>query len=63
MTTCICKVKNNDILGTGFFCKIPYKNNTKINALITSSQIIDEYYSLHDNHIKILINEYNEQKK
>ena len=63
MTTCICKVKNNDKLGTGFFCKIPYKNNTKKNALITSSQIIDEYYLLHNNHIKILINEFNEQKK
>ena len=44
ITNCICKVKNNQLIGTGFFCKIPYQNNTKINVLITSYQIINELY-------------------
>jgi len=51
MTNCICKVKNNPIIGTGFFCKIPYKNNTKINVLITSYQIINELYFNQNNSI------------
>ena len=60
MTNCICKVKNNQLIGTGFFCKIPYKNNTKINVLITSYQIINENYS--SNNINLLMNDYNELK-
>ena len=51
MTKTICKVKNNEIIGTGFFCRIPFINNTKINALITSYQIIDEYYLNQNNKI------------
>ena len=62
MTNCICKVKNNEKIGTGFFCKIPYKNNTKINVLITSYQLIDELYLNQNNQINLLINDYNELK-
>ena len=62
MTNCICKVKNNQLIGTGFFCKIPYQNDSKINVLITSYEIIDDYYLKQNNQIILLINEHNEQK-
>ena len=61
MTNCICKVKNNQLIGTGFFCKIPY-NNTKINVLITSYQIINEFYFNQNNNINLLMNDYNQLK-
>ena len=61
MTNCICKVKNNLLIGTGFFCKIPY-NNTKINVLITSYQIINEFYFNQNNNINLLMNDYNQLK-
>ena len=62
MTNCICKVKNNQLIGTGFFCKIPYNNNTKINVLITSYQIINEFYFNQNNNINLLMNDYNQLK-
>ena len=62
MTNCICKVKNNQIIGTGFFCKIPYNNNIQIYALITSYQIINEFYLNQYNYINLLINDYNQAK-
>ena len=62
MTNCICKVKNNQLIGTGFFCKIPYKNNTNINVLITSYQIINEFYTSQYNYINLLLDDYNQQK-
>ena len=62
MTNCICKIKNNQIIGAGFFCRIPYINNTKINALITSYQIIDDYYLNQNNKIILLLNSHNEDK-
>ena len=62
MTNCICKVKNNQIIGTGFFCKIPYNNGAQIYALITSYQIINEFYLNQYNYINLLINDYNQAK-
>ena len=62
IANCICKVKNNQLIGTGFFCKIPYKNNTKINVLITSYQIINEFYTSQYNYINLLLDDYNQQK-
>ena len=56
MTKSICKVKNNEIIGTGFFCQIPFINNSKMNVLITSYQIIDDYYLNQNNKINIFIN-------
>jgi hypothetical protein len=61
MTNCVCEVKNNLLIGTGFFCKIPY-NNTKINVLITSYQIINEFYFNQNNNINLLMNDYNQLK-
>ena len=62
MTNCICKVKNNQKIGTGFFCKIPYQNNNKINVLITSYQILNEDYLNNNNQITLLLGDYNQQK-
>ena len=62
MTNCICKVKSNQKIGTGFFCKIPYQNNNKINVLITSYQIINEDYLKYNNQITLLLGDYNQQK-
>ena len=62
MNNCICKINNNQIIGTGFFCKIPYINNTKINVLITSYQIINEFYLNQYNFINLLIGDYNQLK-
>ena len=62
MTNCICKVKNNENIETGFFCKIPYKNNTEIKALITSYQIINDFYLSQNNNVNLLLNDFNEQK-
>ena len=62
MTNCICKVKNNQKIGTGFFCKIPYQNNNKINVLITSYQILNEDYLKYNNQITLLLGDYNQQK-
>ena len=62
MSNCICKIKNNQSIGTGFFCTIPYKNNAKINALITSYQIINEFYIQNNVIINLLLGDYNESK-
>ena len=62
MRNSICKIKTNQIFGNGFFCRIPYKNNTKMNALITSYQIIDENYFNQNNEINLLLNDSNELK-
>ena len=63
MTNCICKVKNNQIIGTGFFCRIPYMNYSKINVLVTSYQIIDDFYLNQNNKFNLLLlNSHNEDK-
>ena len=62
MSNCICKIKNNQLIGNGFFCKIPLKDNNKITVLITSYQIINETYFNNNNQIILFMNDYNEQK-
>ena len=52
---CICKINGNKI-GTGFFCKIIYKNEL-IPVLITNYHIIDDNFIESKNNIKIYINE------
>jgi len=51
----ICKINGNKI-GTGFFCKIPYKGNL-IPVLITNNHVIDDDYLKDKNYIKFYINE------
>ena len=62
MSNCICKIKNNQLIGNGFFCKIPLKDNNKITVLMTSYQIINETYFNNNNQIILFMNDYNEQK-
>ena len=54
MSKCICKISGNTI-GTGFFCKIKYKNNLT-PVLITNYHVIDEKFIKNNNIFKIAIN-------
>ena len=57
MKTCICMIYD-DLIGTGFFCKIPYSNK-KIPVLITNYHIISDDFIKNHKQLKISIN--NEQ--
>ena len=41
MKSCVCKIHKNTIEGTGFFVKIPYKEDN-ILVLITNNRILGE---------------------
>ena len=42
MENCICKIyKNNEVIGTGFLCKISFNNNL-LKVLITNNHILNE---------------------
>ena len=51
----ICKISGNKI-GTGFFCKIKYKNEL-IPVLMTNYHIIDDYYIKNEKQIILYIND------
>ena len=55
MSKCICKLYGNTI-GTGFFCKIKYKNDL-IPVLITNYHVIDDNYLKNKKELKIYIND------
>ena len=55
MSKCICKISGKGI-GTGFFCKIKYKNNL-ISVLITTYHLIDDNYIKDKNILKVYIND------
>jgi len=55
MSKCICKISGKRI-GTGFFCKIKYKNNL-IPVLITNYHVIDDNYLKDKKVLKIYIND------
>ena len=52
---CICKVYGNNT-GTGFFCKIKYKDEL-IPVMITNYHIIDDYFLEEKRQLKISIND------
>ena len=61
MENCICKIyKNNEVIGTGFLCKIPF-NNYLLKVLITNNHILNENDIENNNIIDISI--YNKDKK
>ena len=62
MRNCICKIKINEIIGTGFFCNINY-NNVNNNFLITNYHIINDDLMKTNKYITITINDDNEIKK
>ena len=53
---CVCKIKYKEIFVSGFFCIIPYKNNT-LPFLITSFHILDGKYIKENKKIDILLND------
>ena len=58
-----CKIINEEGYGSGFFCKIPYKEDgtSYLNALLTCEHVLKkEIVSSNDRDIKIIIN--NEEK-
>ena len=62
MRNCICKIYTKEGgVGTGFFCKINYKNSL-YPLLITNNHIIDEKYIKEKKVIKISLNDDNEFK-
>ena len=54
MKNCVCKINGNE-LGTGFFCKILYKNEY-IPILMTNYHIIDDNYLENNKQIIVFIN-------
>ena len=56
MMNCICKIKINATNGTGFFCKIPYKNSS-MKVLMTNYHVLDEKYCVGDKDINVLVND------
>ena len=63
MENCICKIyKDNDTIWTGFFCEMPFKDNS-IKVLITSNHVLNEYDIENNKIINIsILNEKKEEK-
>ena len=61
MKKSVCKIYNGRIKGTGFFCKIHYKNKI-IKVLITNNHILDEAYLNKKNEIIISLNDENQME-
>jgi len=61
MKKCIFKIENNNGVGTGFFCYIPYKNE-KLKVMITSYTILNEDIIKHNKTIEVSLND-NKVKK
>ena len=53
---CICQIKIKGEFGTGFFCQIPYKNET-IKVLMTNYHVLNENDLKENKKIKLLIND------
>ena len=62
MKNCVCKIYSNGSTGTGFFTKIPYKNET-IKVLITNNHVLDEEEIKNNNIITYIINNNEEDQK
>ena len=59
---CICRIKNNNGEGTGFFCTIPNDQNEQINILITTNHIINTKIIKESDNIIISLNNEKEKK-
>ena len=56
MENCICKIRNKNGKGTGFFCLIPYQNK-KLEVMITNNHIIDKKILEDNKSIEITLND------
>ena len=65
MKNCICKIyKDKGETGTGFFCKIPYPNQSKLlKVLITNNHVLNEDDLKNDNIIKYTLKDDEEIRK
>ena len=63
MKYAICKIKIGLIKGTGFFCYLPYQNNTLIPVLITNYHIINDEIIEKNKVINVTLNDDKELKK
>ena len=61
MMNCICKIKINATNGTGFFCKIPYKNSS-MKVLMTNYHILNDIYYKENKEITLFLNDNKEVK-
>ena len=63
MKSCVCKIYNN-LTGTGFFCKIPFKSKNKLMpVLITNNHVLNKNDIEINRIIKITINNNEEIKE
>ena len=62
MKNCVCKIYSNGSIGTGFFTKIPYKNEL-IKVLITNNHVLDENDIKNNKIITYIINNNEDDKK
>jgi len=57
METSICKIINTKVLGTGFFCRIPFPNRLRfLPVLITCNHVLDEDSIAQGKEIKFTLN-------
>ena len=62
MKKCICKIKTDEAVGTGFFCTIPIENNKTMNCLMTCNHVLNEKYYDENNQINLFLNDEKEFK-
>ena len=62
MKKCICTMKIDGVAGTGFFCKIPIKENETMNCLMTCHHVLDEKKYDENNEINLFLNDKEEVK-
>ena len=54
----ICKIINEDgNKGTGFFCRIPYKNGQLLPVLVTNNHILNEKNIENNKKIELTLND------
>ena len=56
LMNCICKIKIKGIFGTGFFCKIPFKNET-IKVFMTNYHVLNENDLKENKKLNLLLND------
>ena len=62
LKNCICKLKNNNTTGTGFFCTIPFGTINTMNCLVTNYHVLNEQYYDKNNKITLLLDDDNSCK-
>ena len=61
MMNCICKIEINEAIGTGFFCKIPFRYNL-MKVLMTNCHVLDNIIYIQNKELSLFINDDKEVK-